>query len=313
MKRIVPDYYGEFACLMGACRHSCCIGWEIDIDEESLEFYRSCGGEMGRRLAENIDTDGESACFRLDEGERCPFLNGDGLCELIIGLGEESLCQICADHPRYRNFFSDREEIGLGLCCEAAGKLILSRRERVRFVVLADDGEIEALSDDERALLDLREELMQIAQERSLPVELRVARMREVAELPNGELELPGWVDFLLGLERLDETWADCLNRLRKPAPELKDAQNWELPLEQLMVYLLHRHLPPAVEDGDPAGHAAFVLFVWRLMWALLACMEKPQLEDFIELCRLCSSELEYSDENITAILDEMHARCPEL
>ena len=313
MKCIVPDYYSEFACLMGACRHSCCIGWEIDIDEESLAFYRSCGGEMGRRLAENIALGNDGACFRLGEGERCPFLNGEGLCDLIINLGEDSLCQICADHPRYRNFFSDREELGLGLCCEAAGRLILGRRESVRFVVLADDGENDVPDADEQVLLDLREELMQIAQDRSLPMELRVGRMLEAAGLPSGETELPAWVDFLLGLERLDERWGEVLKAFEGGVPELADAQRWELPLEQLMVYLLHRHLPAAVEDDDSAGRVALAVFLWRLVRGLLACADAPQMEDFIELCRLCSSELEYSDENIAAILEELHARCPEL
>ena len=32
MQIIVPDYYKEFSCIADHCRHSCCIGWEIDID-----------------------------------------------------------------------------------------------------------------------------------------------------------------------------------------------------------------------------------------------------------------------------------------
>ena len=36
MKRVVPDYYADFACVAGACRHTCCVGWEIDIDPDSL-------------------------------------------------------------------------------------------------------------------------------------------------------------------------------------------------------------------------------------------------------------------------------------
>ena len=129
MKTIVPDYYPEFHCIAGACRHSCCIGWEIDIDEDTRQLYREIPGEIGRRLSEQIDDSGEVPCFSLDERERCPFLNGDGLCDIILQLGEGALCQICADHPRFRSFFSDRTEMGLGLCCEAAADLILRRTE----------------------------------------------------------------------------------------------------------------------------------------------------------------------------------------
>ena len=125
MKLIAPSYYKKFKCIADKCKNSCCVGWEIDVDAETDAFYQSVGGELGKRLAENIDRSGEIPHFKLCDGERCPFLNKNGLCDVITELGEGALCQICADHPRYRNFYSDRTEIGLGLCCEAAAELIL--------------------------------------------------------------------------------------------------------------------------------------------------------------------------------------------
>ena len=35
-----PDYYDRFQCIAGECSDSCCIGWEIDVDEERQEEYR---------------------------------------------------------------------------------------------------------------------------------------------------------------------------------------------------------------------------------------------------------------------------------
>lgn len=43
----VPDYFKEFSCIAGACKDSCCLGWEIDIDEDSYEYYKSLPGEIG--------------------------------------------------------------------------------------------------------------------------------------------------------------------------------------------------------------------------------------------------------------------------
>ena len=106
MKVVVPSYYGKFKCIASACRHSCCVGWEIDVDEDTLEYYKSVGGRLGDRLRENISEEG-CPHFVTGEDERCPFLNSDNLCDIICELGEESLCQICSDHPRYRSFFSD--------------------------------------------------------------------------------------------------------------------------------------------------------------------------------------------------------------
>lgn len=307
MKEIVPDYYGEFACLMGDCHHSCCAGWEIDVDEEALERYRTVPGALGRRLADNISTDGDAPCFRLTADERCPFLNEEGLCELILELGEDSLCQICADHPRFRNFFSDRTETGLGLCCESAARLILLRSAPMRLIVLSDDGCGDSLSAEEAALLNLRDVLLTIAQDRTIPVEHRIDRMlKQVgAEMP--DLSCRRWAEFLLTLERMDDAWTLCLNQLAD-ATDCPDAPlytpEWETAFEQLLTYLLFRHLPGALEDGDVAGRVRFAAMGTRLLRRLCAAHGQSKPESLVELARLFSSEIEYSDENLNAILD---------
>ena len=87
MEKVYPAYYPEFKCIAGGCRHSCCIGWEIDIDPETLALYRGLEGPLGDRLRRNI-TGGESPCFALGDGERCPFLNRENLCDIILERGE---------------------------------------------------------------------------------------------------------------------------------------------------------------------------------------------------------------------------------
>ena len=113
MSIFAPDYYMDFNCIADKCKHNCCIGWEIDIDEDSLDFYERVKGDFGNRLKENIDKT-DTPHFCLKEHDRCPFLNKDNLCDIIINLGESALCNICDDHPRFRNFFESRTEMGLG-------------------------------------------------------------------------------------------------------------------------------------------------------------------------------------------------------
>lgn len=36
MKYKVPSYYKDFKCIAGSCKHTCCEGWEIDVDEASV-------------------------------------------------------------------------------------------------------------------------------------------------------------------------------------------------------------------------------------------------------------------------------------
>lgn len=151
MKTFAPDYLPEFRCIAGACRHTCCIGWEIEVDDESLVRFLQMPDVAPQILP------GDPAQIRLLPGDRCPFLNDSGLCELILRHGETVLCQICRDHPRFRNFWSDRIEMGLGLVCEEAGRLILGRKTPLRLIELEDDGVSDALPDDEAWLLQFRE------------------------------------------------------------------------------------------------------------------------------------------------------------
>ena len=83
MQNAYPDYYPLFRCIADRCRHNCCIGWEIDVDGDSIAAYDQIGGEMGERLHKCIDRSGEMPHFILGEQERCPFLNGKNLCVCI--------------------------------------------------------------------------------------------------------------------------------------------------------------------------------------------------------------------------------------
>ena len=60
-----PDYYNEFRCTAGNCRHSCCVGWEIDIDDESLARFSKEDGALGDELRKNISLE-NGAHFILD-------------------------------------------------------------------------------------------------------------------------------------------------------------------------------------------------------------------------------------------------------
>lgn len=313
MKLIAPDYYTKFKCIADRCKHSCCIGWVIDVDPDTLAYYHSVTGPLGERLKKGIDENGETAHFILGEGERCPFLNKSGLCDLIIGLGEGCLCQICTDHPRYRNFYSDRTEIGLGLCCEAAGELILKRQEKMTLVVLEEDGGTEELEAPDESLLLWREQLMQIVQDRSQRIEERTDALLKAAEMIIPNRSLAEWADIYLELERLEEDWTDRLEELKQTdlsqAPAL-DTSAWEVAFEQLLAYFLYRQLPFALDDGEYEGRAAFCVLSYRIIRTLCRVHAvlhgSVNLDDLVEIARQYSAEIEYSDENVEALLDAL-------
>ena len=124
MLHVKPDFYDDFKCIADKCRHSCCLGWEIDIDDESLRRFMAVDGEFGEYMRRNIELE-PTPHFVLGGDERCPFLREDGLCKMILTLGEDSICDICREHPRFYNELPGRIEAGLGLCCEEAARLLL--------------------------------------------------------------------------------------------------------------------------------------------------------------------------------------------
>lgn len=296
LKFFVPNWYPDFHCIAERCRHSCCIGWEIDIDPKTLAKYQNASGGWKKRFEENIVFEGETACFRLSEDERCPFLNERGLCDIILAHGEEALSQICTDHPRYRNFFCDRTEIGLGLCCEEAARIILSQKERAYLVELSDDGVHEAHDEEETAFFAWRSQLLAIAQDRRLSVTERLRKLCFVSGFSYDVCCPAARRDLLLSLERMDEAWMHKLIAMQE------ETERWEIPFEQLLFCLFFRHLSGALEDGLYAERVALCVLLLRLIRAV----PMISFEELIETCRMASSEIEYSDQNIDRILDEL-------
>ncbi len=307
MQLIAPNYYTDFRCIADRCRRSCCIGWEIGIDPESRERYRAMTGAFGKRLNSVIDDGEDGATFRLCKGERCPMLNENGLCDLITEKGEGALCQICADHPRYRSFFTDRMEIGLGLCCEEAARLILSQEAPAALIIMEDDGGEEAPDADEAALLDFRAECIAIMQQRDFPVDMRLEMLlsRAGVHWPLGVTQR--WVDFYRDLERLDPAWDQVLDTLGGDWDELPHLQT---AYEQFAVYLLLRHLPEGLEDGGLRSRVKFAALNTRMLMGV--CWQHHRrngactLADCIEYARMWSSEIEYDEDNVAKLLDAL-------
>ena len=296
MKITVPDYYPRFRCIADRCRHSCCIGWEIDIDEDTRAFYRTVEGEFGQELAANI-ADDDPPHFRLGESERCPFLDGRNLCRIITNLGEDALCGICADHPRFRSFFDSRTEIGLGLCCEAAAELILGQTQPVTLITLEDDGGGE-FSENDEGFFAMREDIFRTLQARSMSMDDRVNAVlsRHGAVLPANSPAR--WAEIYRSLERLDPQWDKMLDALAR-CTEMGSVLS-ETVQEQLLVYFMYRHLPESIYDGMLRQRIAFAVLSTRMIDGICAASGEPACE----IARMYSSEIEYSDENIALLLD---------
>ena len=119
---------------------------------------------------------------------------------------------------------------------------------------------------------------------------------------PLAEEEWEEWYGRLFSLERMDEAWDGCLERLKAEPSPTPLGEEIETALEQFGVYLLFRHLTPAEGEDDLRARLGFCVFGVMLLARLYAAGEKT-MDDLLELARLFSSEIEYSEENTRALL----------
>lgn len=261
-----PDFYGEFSCKASACRHSCCRGWEIDIDEDTARYYLSLGGPLGDELRNALQYDGESYSFGLTEEGSCPFLRDDGLCRLILELGEDVLSDICALHPRYFADYKGCELCGLGLACEKTAELLLRGKDTLKFV--SDTGE-------------------------SLTMEELVGRKTGLFPTLTEE-EREKLIEKYSLCEPIDENWRRELEEMRSlPLPKGFDSEAFS----RITDYILFRRL----EDEERYGLQGILSFAREAGEFILFLAEKEGLN---EASRRWSEEIEYSTENVRILMD---------
>ena len=59
MHAILPSFYPDFQCRANNCKHSCCKGWEIDIDEDTARKYRTMSGPLADEIrSHTVEEDG---------------------------------------------------------------------------------------------------------------------------------------------------------------------------------------------------------------------------------------------------------------
>jgi len=303
MHTLVPTYYKNFKCIADKCQHSCCIGWEVDIDPKKLKYYNSLSGEISLLLKENIDLYPEPH-FILKEGDRCPFLKENGLCHLICELGEDALCGICSDHPRFRNFYSKGEEMGLGLCCEEAARIILLNSEPFK---LEGNGDI--YSNEEKQYAELRDKYISIVQNTEVPFKERLFELLNVARAQIDAESFNNWISFFLSLERLNESWTELLLNPGMQAFDFNVDQDKSKLLANLCTYFIFRHITPeAFEEGADQRITFCVLATVFIHTLTVGNLDKyGSYEDTLcHISRMFSSEIEYSDENLNLVLDEI-------
>lgn len=177
-----PDYYSEFQCIAGDCEDTCCAGWQIVIDAKTLKKYGNAmftaGGDISHRLFTSIQW--WNRTFRRTADGRCAFLNQENLCDIYRELGEKSLCKTCKLYPRHIEEFEGIREVTLSFSCPEVARIVMNREEPVIFLEYEQEGD-ESYDDYDPflyfILADTRTALLNMAQNRDLPIPVRLLLM----------------------------------------------------------------------------------------------------------------------------------------
>lgn len=330
----MPEYCKNFKCIAGKCIDSCCRdGWEIDVDLETEDYYKTIGGEFGEKLRSNIS----GGCLVLDENGCCPFLNHEGLCDIILTLGEDSICQICSEHPRYYEWFGDHAEGGIGMCCEEAARIILSWNKPFAFWdrEVPDDEWSDYDEELYEFLLSARAKIIRHLQDRNIPLKKRIADIVEYADklqynadnydYSDTEIrsavrfennEFKAVLDFFTTLEPMGETWIPFLKSRILDLEKVRgfkrefEIQNPEVQiyLENIAVYFVWRYFMKGTFDGEFLSRIKLMAESVAVIGYLFCCecLESGgiSLEKCVELAKNYSKEIEYSEENLDALAD---------
>ena len=283
-----PKYYTAFRCLADACTHSCCVGWGIDVDEDTLSLYRSLGTPFGEEILRGIVQEGEGAHFALCPNGNCPNLDERGLCRIISTLGDGALCDICREHPRFYNEVAGGIEVGVGVACEAAARLVLSCDEYDEIIPIDEACEPSDVSFDARVP---RAALYAQLREADMPYDERRDKIARAFGFV--------WDDEraacqLSSLEYMEEAHRARLLQVIGRGREGAD----EIACERLFAYLVYRHASAATSEAAFDAAVRMALFVEELFARLMATGM-----DAVRAAILLSEELEYSAENTVALM----------
>ena len=301
MKQYALSGFDTFRCIAEKCTDSCCVGWDVVIDDETAARYRRMDTPLGKKICGcmHIDEDGDTI-FEAADG-RCPFLRTDGLCEIQYTCGEEALSVTCARFPRIVQEYDDFTEYCLSLACPEAARILLT----------ADKLHCPVPETENTALVflaDVRQRLIDLVQDRERPFGEALCRClsfaeqvqngtppdRIVPELPDVPSALPdGLFRFHETLDIMTEPFHTILRSSCHKAPSDRTV------LENAAVCFLYRYILQAIDDGDILSRVQQMLTAVTFIAFADA--------DPVDAARLYSKEVEHSYENTELLYEAFY------
>lgn len=257
MKIVKPTFYKNFKCIAGDCPDSCCQGWEVDADSDSLEYYKTLDNslEIKKRIDSVLSKDEfDNTIFTLAPKKRCPFLNEENLCDMHIAIGGEHTPYTCRTFPRFIYDFGATREIDISFSCPVASDMMYNA-ESFDFETEVNS-DLPTLNDIDAEkyflLLKGRTEAYKIAKDKNKSIRERLNALLDLGVMLQEKL-LPyieggddiAFFDVFKNPELINPEWKDKVENYS--LKQVSDSQA----NENILMYFLYKYLMQAVYDDD--------------------------------------------------------------
>lgn len=296
MKIVKPTFYKNFKCIAGDCPDSCCQGWEVDADSDSLEYYKTLDNslEIKKRIDSVISKDEfDNTIFTLAPKKRCPFLNDENLCDMHIAIGGEHTPYTCRTFPRFIYDFGATREIGISFSCPVASDMMYNT-ESFDFETEVNS-DIPTLNDIDAEKYFLlykgRAEAYKIAKDKNKSIRERLNDLLDLGVLLQEKLfpydeggDDIAFFDVFKNPELINPEWKEKVENFF--LKQVSDTQS----NENILMYFLYKYLMQAVYDDDVLS---------KIKMAVLGVLINTYFGEDSWTVHLWSKETEHSQYNM--------------
>lgn len=296
MKIVKPTFYKNFKCIAGDCPDSCCQGWEVDADSDSLEYYKTLDNslEIKKRIDSVLSKDEfDNTIFTLAPKKRCPFLNNENLCDMHIAIGGEHTPYTCRTFPRFIYDFGATREIGISFSCPVASDMMYNTES---FDFETDiNSDLPTLNDIDAEKYFLlykgRAEAYKIAKDKNKSIRERLNDLLDLGVLLQEKLfpydeggDDIAFFDVFKNPELINPEWKEKVENFS--LKQVSDTQS----NENILMYFLYKYLMQAVYDDDVLS---------KIKMAVLGVLINTYFGENSWTVHLWSKETEHSQYNM--------------
>ncbi len=301
---------------------TCLIIIESNIDFNTIEKMKDVTAIVKRIAGDNIHTTVVSKVqdSRLSQNQSQAIKCGDNgifrgvpvtdeqkqLKDVAMYLydkyNSDGKCQVCRDHPRFRSYFGDTVEMGLGFCCEQATRVILTFEDKIQPILTSDFNNDDKLDFIQKSVLQFKNKALAVIQDRQVDVNQRIEQILSLCNAKGRQKDFDKTLKTFLSLERLNKSWTKRLKSIRNKKFTYTISDDLSLCAEQFLVNSLYRHLSDAEDATWVRARAIACVLSWYIIYNIF---EQEQIKDadnfnlLVDIVREYSAEVEYSQNNL--------------